>query len=232
MLATRISFMNEMADICKKVGANVNQVRIGIGTDPRIGPNFLYPGVGYGGSCFPKDIRALMAIAKWAGAESILLQAADIVNERQKKLLPLQMARYFSLRGGLSGKTIAIWGLAFKPDTDDMREAPSLTVIDLLLKEGARVRLFDPVAMENAKKILGERPEIAWCKSESDAAAGTHAIALITEWKQFRLVDFTAVVKDMLGLALFDGRNQYRPEEMTKFGFDYISIGAPDQIHV
>jgi UDPglucose 6-dehydrogenase len=107
-----------------------------------------------------------------------------------------------------------------------------LTVIDLLLKEGARVRLFDPVAMENAKKILGERPEIAWCKSESDAAAGTHAIALITEWKQFRLVDFTAVVKDMLGLALFDGRNQYRPEEMTKFGFDYISIGAPDQIHV
>ncbi len=231
MLATRISFMNEMADICKKVGANVNEVRIGIGTDPRIGPNFLYPGVGYGGSCFPKDIRALMAIAKSAGAESMLLQAADLVNERQKKLLPKQMAGYFSLRGGLSGKTIAIWGLSFKPDTDDMREAPSLTVIDLLLKQGAHVRLFDPVAMDNAKKILGEHPEIVWCKSESDAAAGTHAIALITEWKQFRLVDFSAVVKAMKGLALFDGRNQYRPEEMKKFGFDYISIGAPDQIH-
>lgn len=230
MLATRISFMNEIADICKKVGANVNEVRHGIGTDPRIGPNFLYPGVGYGGSCFPKDIRALMAIAKAAGTEATLLQAADSVNERQKKLLALQMTQYFSHRGGVKGKTIAIWGLSFKPDTDDMREAPSLIVIDHLLKQGAHLRLFDPVAMANAKKILGDRPEIAWCSNETDAAAGAHAIALITEWKQFQLMDFAKLAKNMLGMALFDGRNQYKPKEMQNLGFDYISIGAPDQI--
>jgi UDPglucose 6-dehydrogenase len=231
MLATRISFMNEIANICKKVGANVNVIRKGMGTDPRIGPNFLYPGVGYGGSCFPKDIRALMAIAKNAGAESTILQAADAVNERQKKVLAQQMTHYFSSRGGLLGKTIAIWGLAFKPDTDDMREAPSLTVIDHLLKQGVRLRLFDPVAMANAKKILGEPSGIVWCESESDAAAGADAIALITEWKQFRHVDLTSIANSMSGLALFDGRNQYKPEEMKKLGFDYISIGAPDQIH-
>jgi UDPglucose 6-dehydrogenase len=130
----------------------------------------------------------------------------------------------------VKGKTIAIWGLSFKPDTDDMREAPSLIVIDHLLKQGAHLRLFDPVAMANAKKILGDRPEIAWCENETDAAAGAHAIALITEWKQFQLMDFAKLAKKMLGMALFDGRNQYKPKEMKKLGFDYISIGAPDQI--
>jgi len=231
MLATRISFMNEIADICKKVGANVNEVRKGMGMDPRIGPSFLYPGVGYGGSCFPKDIRALMAIAKNAGTEPILLQATDLVNERQKKLLPQQMAHYFSHKGGLNGKTIAIWGLSFKPDTDDMREAPSLTVIDQLLKQGARLRLFDPVAMANAKKIMGNRPEIVWCSNEFEAAVGADAIALITEWKQFRFVDFKKIGTHMKGLALFDGRNQYRPIEIKHSGFDYISIGAPDELN-
>jgi len=231
MLATRISFMNEIADICKKVGANVNEVRAGIGSDPRIGPSFLYPGVGYGGSCFPKDIRALIAIAKDAGAEPQILLAADAVNERQKKLLPAQLAAYFANRGGLKGKTVAIWGLSFKPETDDMREAPSLTVIDHLLKAGATVRVFDPVAMPNAKKILGNRPEIAWCDNETAAAAGADAIALLTEWKQFRLVDFSKIVKTMRGQALFDGRNQYKPQEMDSFGFDYISIGVPDHFH-
>jgi UDPglucose 6-dehydrogenase len=230
MLATRISFMNEIADICKKVGANVNSVRLGIGNDPRIGPRFLYPGPGYGGSCFPKDIRALIAISKQAGAESSLLQAVDAVNERQKKSFAKQIIDYFSHRGGLKGKTIAIWGLSFKPDTDDMREAPSLTVIDHLLKLGAKVRLFDPIAMDNAKKMIKNHPGVAWCKSESDTAEGADAIVSITEWKQFAKVDFKELTSKMKGLALFDGRNQYNPEKLVRLGFDYICIGAPDSL--
>lgn len=230
MLATRISFMNEIADICKKVGANINEVRSGIGTDPRIGPSFLYPGVGYGGSCFPKDIRALIAIAKNAGSKSILLEAADFVNERQKKFLAQQIEEYFRSRGGCKGKTIAIWGLSFKPDTDDMREAPALVIIDDLLKMGAILRLFDPVAMANAKKIIGERSEITWCENEADAARDADAIALITEWKQFQQVDLGKIAEKMKGFALFDGRNLYNPKEMSQRGFDYISIGAPDRL--
>lgn len=231
MLATRISFMNEIADICKKVGANVNEVRKGIGSDSRIGYSFLYPGVGYGGSCFPKDIRALIAIAKNAGTEPLLLQAADSVNNRQKKVLGQQMIRYFAKRGGLKGKTIAIWGLSFKPDTDDMREAPSLTFIEDLLKQGAHLRLFDPVAMSNARKLLDGLPNIEWCNDEFDAAKGADAVALLTEWKQFRLVDFKPIREKMKGAAFFDGRNQYKPLDMKQKGFDYISIGAPDQLH-
>ncbi|HSX37431.1 MAG TPA: UDP-glucose/GDP-mannose dehydrogenase family protein [Chlamydiales bacterium] len=228
MLATRISFMNEMADICKKLGANIDEVRWGIGTDPRIGPNFLYPGVGYGGSCFPKDIRALIAIAKDVGSDPALLQAADHVNERQKKLLADEIETYFSNRGGIGEKTIAIWGLSFKPDTDDMREAPSLTIIQQLLSRGTNLRLFDPIAMDNAKKLIGEHPRVAWCSSESDAASGADAIALVTEWKQFRLIDFSKIGKEMKRMALFDGRNQYKSKIMNHLGFDYISIGTPD----
>lgn len=231
MLATRISFMNEIADICKKVGANVNEVRKGIGSDSRIGYSFLYAGVGYGGSCFPKDIRALIAIAKNVGTEPLLLQAADEVNNRQKKILAQQMIRYFSRRGGLKGKTIAIWGLSFKPDTDDMREAPSLTFIEDLLKQGAHLRLFDPIAMSNARKLLDGLPNIHWCNDEFDAAQGADAVALLTEWKQFRLVDFKPIREKMKGTAFFDGRNQYKPHDMMQKGFDYISIGIPDQIH-
>jgi UDPglucose 6-dehydrogenase len=231
MLATRISFMNEIADICKKVGANVNEVRRGIGSDSRIGYSFLYPGVGYGGSCFPKDIRALIHIAKKAGSEPLLLESVDSINLRQKKVLGQKMIRYFSKKGGLEGKTVAIWGLSFKPDTDDMREAPSLTFIQDLVKQGAILRLFDPVAMPNAKKLLAGTPNLIWCESEFDAAEGADAIALLTEWKQFRLVDFKPVSERMKGLAFFDGRNQYKPLEMKNKGFDYISIGVPDQVH-
>lgn len=231
MLATRISFMNEIADICKRVGANVNEVRKGIGSDSRIGYSFLYPGVGYGGSCFPKDIRALIAIGKKAGAEPLLLEAADAVNNRQKKYLSQSMTRYFNQKGGLKGKTIAIWGLAFKPDTDDMREAPSLTFIEDLVKQGAHLRVFDPVAMPNARKILSQVPNIEWCNNEFDAAQNADAIALLTEWKQFRLVDFNPVRKKMKGAAFFDGRNQYKALDMKGKGFDYISIGVPDALH-
>ncbi len=231
MLATRISFMNEIADICKRVGANVNEVRKGIGSDTRIGYSFLYPGVGYGGSCFPKDIRALISIARKAGGDPLLLQAADAVNIRQKKVLGEKMIRYFAKKGGVKGKTIAVWGLSFKPDTDDMREAPSLTFIEDLLKQGAHLRLFDPVAIPNARKILDGLPNITWCADEFDAAKGADAIALLTEWKQFRLVDFNPIRQMMKGIAVFDGRNQYKALDMKNKGFDYISIGVPDVIH-
>ncbi len=231
MLATRISFMNEIADICKRVGANINEVRKGIGSDTRIGYSFLYPGVGYGGSCFPKDIRALISVAKQVGSEPSILQAADSVNNRQKKWLGQKMISYFSSRGGVKGKTVAVWGLSFKPDTDDMREAPSLTFIEDLLKLGAVLRLFDPVAMPNAKKILeNHASQIAWCTDEFDAAKGADAIALLTEWKQFRLVDFKPIRENMKGIAFFDGRNQYKSIDMKNRGFDYISIGVPDQL--
>ncbi|MBI5273339.1 MAG: UDP-glucose/GDP-mannose dehydrogenase family protein [Chlamydiia bacterium] len=230
MLATRISFMNEIAGICKHVGADVNEVRKGIGSDSRIGYSFLYPGIGYGGSCFPKDIRALIAVAKEAGVDPELLQAADEVNRRQKQLLGQKIAHYFSSRGGMRGKVIAIWGLSFKPDTDDMREAPSLDLIVHLLHQGAHLRLFDPIAMPNAQKILHNHPQITWCKDLFEAASQSHAIALLTEWKLFRLVDFHSIRKTMQGSAFFDGRNQYKPSEMSAKGFDYICIGVPDHM--
>ena len=230
MLATRISFMNEMAAICKRVGANVNEVRKGIGSDTRIGYSFLYPGVGYGGSCFPKDVRALIATAKNVQCDPLLLEAVDVVNNRQKKVLGQKLSHYFATRGGLKNKTIAVWGLSFKPDTDDVREAPSIPFIQELLQTGAHLRLFDPVAIPNAKKILGDSPQITWCNDEFDAASGADAIALVTEWKQFRLVDFKPIREKMKGIAFFDGRNQYKPVDMKNKGFDYIGIGIPDHI--
>ncbi len=228
MLATRISFMNEIAQICKKVGANINEVRKGIGSDSRIGYSFLYAGIGYGGSCFPKDIRALRSIAKQYECEPILLDAVDEVNIRQKKVLAENIQNYFSELGGVKDKTIAIWGLSFKPDTDDMREAPSITLIKQLIDKGAKLRLYDPVAMDNAKKILQKMKNLTWCKSEFDAADGADAIALLTEWKQFRLVDFKPIKDKMKRYVLFDGRNQYTPSKMQQEGFKYIGIGIPD----
>ena len=230
MLASRISFMNELSQICKKVGASIREVRKGIGSDSRIGYSFLYAGIGYGGSCFPKDIRALQFLCRQLDIEPLLLNAVDEINNRQKKILSKTIENYFSDRGGLQGKTIAVWGLSFKPDTDDMREAPSLSLIKELIHKGATLRLFDPIAMMNAKKMIQKHPNIIWCKDEFDAANGADAIALLTEWKQFRLLDFLPILKEMKGAAFFDGRNQYRPQEMKENGFDYIGIGIPDQI--
>lgn len=226
MLATRISFMNEMALLCEKIGADVNWIRKAIGADERIGNKFLYPGVGYGGSCFPKDINALLHEGNRTGFELKILKAVDEVNRRQKKIMTSKISNYFSLRNGLSGKTIGILGLSFKPDTDDMREAPSLILIRDLLEQNVRLRLFDPVAMENAKALIGvDRTQITWCSDESETAQDADALVLMTEWKQFRLLDFTTLLTAMNGRAFFDGRNQYNPDEMRRKGFDYFSVG-------
>ncbi len=222
MLATRISFMNEMAGLCEKLGANIQQVRIGIGSDQRIGYHFLYAGAGYGGSCFPKDIRALQAMAQASGYDAPLLQAIDTINERQKKVLAKKMKNHF---GSVSKKTIAIWGLTFKPDTDDLREAPALKLIEELLSQGAHVRLYDPIAMPKAQKLLNH-PNITWCRDEYEAAEGSDGIALVTEWKQFRFVDLDIIEKSMQGNAFFDGRNQYKKDEMKAKGFHYFGIGV------
>lgn len=221
MLATRISFMNELALVCEKLGADITHVRKGIGSDRRIGSSFLYPGCGYGGSCFPKDIKALQHTAREAGMSLSILEAVDQVNDRQKEHLFGQIKNYF---GDLQGRTFAIWGLAFKPGTDDMREAPSLVLIKQLQKAGAQVRLFDPVAMEKAKSHIDKA---VWCQDELEAADGADAIVLVTEWKQFRFLDFAAIKSKMRTLVFFDGRNQYSPETMRHEGFHYYSVGRP-----
>jgi UDPglucose 6-dehydrogenase len=223
MLALRISFMNELSGFCELTGASINKVRKGIGADNRIGTKFLYAGPGYGGSCFPKDVRALKAHAEKLGYQTPILEAIETINARQKKVLASKIKNYFN--GNLKGKTIAIWGLSFKPDTDDMREAPSLTLIDELKASGANLRLFDPVAQENAQKILGTSSSLTWCENEYEACENADAIVLVTEWKQFRFLDFNQVKDRMNGIAFFDGRNQYKPEEMFKLGFDYHGIG-------
>ncbi len=223
MLALRISFMNEMALLCEKNGADINKVRKGIGSDNRIGYHFLYAGAGFGGSCFPKDIRALRAQARDHQTPTALLDALEIVNEKQKRRIGEKIEHYFERE--LKDKTIAILGLSFKPDTDDMRQAPSLVLMEQLLKKGCNLRLFDPVAMENAQKLLPQHPSITYCVDELDAAKGSDAIVLMTEWKQFRFLDFSALLNAMKGCGFFDGRNQYRMQEMEERGFDYFGIG-------
>jgi UDPglucose 6-dehydrogenase len=225
MLALRISFMNELSHLCEKTGADIKQIRIGIGSDQRIGYQFLYAGAGFGGSCFPKDIRALGSIAKDCGTAMPLLNAIEEVNCRQKKVIGEKILSYFSAYGGVQGKTIAIWGLSFKPDTDDIREAPALDLIYELLEQGAMVRVYDPAAMEKAKLLFGDR--IQFCKDEYEAAFGAHAIILMTEWKQFRYVLFQKIVPHLKHKVLFDGRNQYQLSEMQALSMEYFGIGVP-----
>ena len=221
MLATRISFMNEMAALCEKIGANVNQVRIGIGSDKRIGFDFLYPGAGYGGSCFRKDLKALLHTAKEAECHLHIVESTEKVNEAQKLLLYRKLSAYF---GELKGKRIGVWGLSFKPDTDDIRDSASITLIQELLKAGCHIQCYDPVAMNNAKSII---KEAEFTKNELEAAREADALVLITEWKQFRYVDLSLISSVMAGNAFFDGRNQYQSETMKKFGFEYFPIGQP-----
>lgn len=227
MLASRISFMNEMASLCEQLGADISKVRLGIGADKRIGYSFLYAGAGYGGSCFPKDIKALRATARQEGCPTPLLDAIEEVNEKQKRKLGKKVIDYFAAREPLFGQSIAVWGLSFKPGTDDIRDAPSLSLIRSLLEAGAHLRLYDPVAMKRAKEMFKLSPQLHFCKDEYEAAEGVAAIVLVTEWKQFRFVDFKRILSQMKGRAFFDGRNQYQREEMAALGFDYFSIGQP-----
>jgi len=220
MLATRISFMNDIANLCELVGADVNQVRKGIGSDTRIGSKFLYPGCGYGGSCFPKDVKALVQTAEQNGYDMRVLKAVEEVNERQKSVLFEKLRRHY---GDLQGKTIALWGLAFKAETDDMREATSLVTIRHLLEAGCTVRVFDPAAMDEARRRLGDA--VIYASDIYDAAKGADALLLLTEWKQFRLPSWARVHDLMRSPIVFDGRNIYDPAEMRKNGFEYYSIG-------
>lgn len=225
MLALRISFMNELSGLCELTGADITKVRRGIGSDKRIGNSFLYAGPGFGGSCFPKDVRALGAQADALGYDTTLINAITTINRHQKSVIANKILRYFAEKHGITNSTFAILGLSFKPDTDDIRESASLALIDQLLEVGAKLRLYDPIAMPNAKKALGSHPKISWCSNEADAAAGADALVLMTEWKQFRLLDFKALLPKMCGNAFFDGRNQFDPAEVARQGFDYISIG-------
>lgn len=220
MLATRISFMNDIANLCELVGADANMVRKGIGTDARIGTKFLYPGCGYGGSCFPKDVKALAKTGRDAGYSMSIIEAVEHVNDRQKHVVFDKLKKEL---GSLEGKRIALWGLAFKPETDDMREAPSLVVIDRLLKEGAAVTVYDPVAMDECRRRIGDT--VSYARDMYDATMDADALALLTEWKQFRLPSWRVVHKAMRGNIVVDGRNIYDAAELAEEGFIYKCIG-------
>jgi UDPglucose 6-dehydrogenase len=221
MLATKISFMNDIANLCEIVGADVNMVRKGIGSDTRIGNKFIYPGVGYGGSCFPKDVKALIRTGEEYSNSLEILKAVELVNDKQKLVLPAKIKDHYGDK--LPGKKLGLWGLSFKPHTDDMREAPSLKIIEALLSEGVEVKAYDPVALEEARKKLGD--SIEFCDDKYEALIDTDGLVVITEWPEFRVLNYKVLKKLMRERVIFDGRNIYEPEEMKEFGFTYYSIG-------
>jgi len=221
MLATRISFMNEIAALCERVGANVDQVRKGVGTDARIGPSFLFPGPGYGGSCFPKDVKALVQTARQCETPLLVLEAVESANNRQKQKLFEKLSE--TLNGDLSGSTIAVWGLSFKPNTDDMRESPSLDLIESVLAAGAKVVAHDPAAMEEARRRLDDR--ISYAPTNYDALNGADALVIVTDWNEYRHPDFVRIKDTLRKPIVIDGRNLYSPEKLAKLGFTYRSFG-------
>ena len=223
LLSTKISFINEMANLCERMNGDINDVRRGIGHDQRIGFAFLFPGVGYGGSCFPKDVRALASMARELGLNPRIMDAVDEVNLEQKKVLKDKVDQHFG--GDLAGKRFAIWGLAFKPRTDDIREAPALTLVDYLLEKGAVVQVHDPEAINNFREIYGN--QLIYCDSAMDTLNGADALAINTEWKVYHNPDFSEMRTRMNGHVIFDGRNLYQPEQMVDQGFVYYSIGRP-----
>jgi UDPglucose 6-dehydrogenase len=227
MLATKISFMNELANLAERFGADIEKVRVGIGSDPRIGYHFIYPGVGYGGSCFPKDVQALARSARSSGYEAKLLDAVETVNQAQKRVLFDKVSSHFG--GDLKGKTFAIWGLAFKPGTDDMREAPSRVLLEQLWAAGARARAFDPAAMKETRRIFGDRPDLVLCSRARETLEGADALVIVTEWKEFRSPDFDNLKMQLKTPVIFDGRNLYDPAMMKKNGFTYYAIGRGEQ---
>jgi UDPglucose 6-dehydrogenase len=223
LLATKISFINQMANVCESFDADINDVRRGIGHDRRIGFAFLFPGVGYGGSCFPKDVRALMDTFKQADMDPRILEAVDWVNEQQKRVLQTKIERHFG--GNLRGKTFAIWGLAFKPRTDDVREAPALVLIDRLLELGSNVRAHDPEAMHNVQSCYGDK--VRFFDDQMAATEGADALVIVTEWQDFQNPDFDLLKRSLKSPVIFDGRNLYKPSEVAALGFTYHSIGRP-----
>ena len=225
MLATKISFINEIAGICEEVGADVRDVRKGIGSDSRIGYQFIYPGMGYGGSCFPKDVKALIQTAREAGTPPELLQAVDNVNRRQKRRMALRIVEYFEPQDGVKGKILAVWGLAFKANTDDMREAASIDTIAELTGRGMRIRAFDPIASDNARRIFSENTLVEIVDNQYAACEGAQALLVVTEWNQFRNPDFDRIKNLLTAPLLFDGRNLYTPETVARHGFVYFCVG-------
>lgn len=223
MLATRISFMNELALLAERVGADIESVRKGVGSDPRIGTHFLYAGTGYGGSCFPKDVKALIHTGREHGLELGVLKAVEAANERQKHVLVDKIISEFT--DDLAGRTFAIWGLAFKPDTDDMREAPSLVIVRELARRGARLQAYDPVAIDEAGRALGDVPGIVFCANQDQALAGADALVVVTEWREFRNPDFEAMRRALKRSMVFDGRNLWDPRHVESFGLAYHAIG-------
>jgi UDPglucose 6-dehydrogenase len=223
MLATKISFMNELSNLAERLGADIEHVRIGIGSDPRIGYHFIYPGCGYGGSCFPKDVQALERTAAEVGYDASLLNAVETVNKKQKHILFEKIHKPYS--GQLKGKTFAIWGLSFKPNTDDMREAPSRTLMETLWEQGAKVRVFDPEAMDETARIYDKRKDLELCEKPEDALEGADALVVVTEWNLFRSPDFDLIHSKLASPVIFDGRNIYDPELLQNKGFTYYGIG-------